>query len=121
MPSEFRCILFSWREIREALVGFQRRRGVPVPMREPDAFVVDPGKLSIELTYEDVPEPQVFRFDRGTLTAALILHCKDRGVRLPLKSKKLVHLIDTRLALMVHIAGGESEEFLAFELATRVA
>ena len=121
MASEYRCILFPWRDIREALVSFQRRRGVAVPVREPDAFVVDPNKIDIELTYEGTPRPQIFRFDRETIAAALILQCKDRGVRLPLKSKKQVYLIDTRLALMVHIAGPETEEFLAFELVKHVA
>jgi hypothetical protein len=121
MASEYRCILFPWRDVREGLVSFQRRRGVAVPVRDPDEFVVDPGKLDIELTYAETPRPQIFRFDRETVAAAMILQCKDRSIRLPLKSKKQIYLIDTRLALVVHIAGPETEEFLAFELAKRVA
>ena len=121
MASEYRCILFTWRDIREALVAFQRRRGVAVPVREPDNFVVDPGNVSVELTYPGTPRPLVFRFERDIVSAALILQCKDRGIRLPLKSKKQVYLVDTRLALVVHIAGPETEEFLAFELVKRVA
>ena len=121
MASEYRCILFTWRDIREALVAFQRRRGIAVPVRDPDSFVVDPNKLDVELTYEEKPRPLVFRFDRDTVSAALILQCKDRSIRLPLKSKKQVYLIETRLALVVHIAGPESEEFLAYELVKRIA
>jgi hypothetical protein len=117
MASEYRCILFPWRDIREGLVAFQRRRGVAIPVRDPDTFVVDPKKLGIELTYAETSRPQIFRFDRETIAAALILQCKERGVRLPRKSNKHLYLIDTRLALLVHIAGPETEEFLVLELA----
>jgi hypothetical protein len=121
MASEYRCILFPWKDVREALVVYQRRRGVAVPVKAPDKVTVDPKSLGVEFTYETSARPQRFRFDRETVAAAIILHCKDRGIRLPLKAKKEVHLIDTRLALVVHISGPETEEFLAFELAKRVA
>ena len=49
----------------------------------------------------------------------MILACKDKGIRLPLKSNKQVYLLDKRLALVVHIAGQEAAEFLALEMARR--
>jgi hypothetical protein len=121
MASEYRCILFPWKDIREALMVYQRRRGVAIPVKAPDKVTVDPKTISVELSYETGARPQRFRFDRESVAAAIILQCKDRGIRLPLKAKKDVYLIDTRLALVVHIAGPETEEFLAFELSKRVA
>ncbi len=121
MASEYRCILFSWRDVREGLVVYQRKRGQAVPLRAPDEFKIDPESLNSELVFESPSggRPERYRFDRDTLSAAMILACKDKGIRLPLKSNKQVYLLDKRLALVVHIAGPEAAEFLALEMARR--
>jgi hypothetical protein len=122
MASEYRCILFTWRDVREGLVAYQRKRGVAVPIRTPDEFRIDPETLNVELVYEkDGGRPERYRLDRAALSAAMILMCKDKGIRLPLKSTKQTYLLDSRLALVVHIAGPESAEFLALELSRRAA
>ncbi|MBL8808476.1 MAG: hypothetical protein JNN22_16645 [Rhodospirillales bacterium] len=120
MASEYRCILFTWRDVREALVVYSRKRGQAVPIRTPDEFKIDTESLNSELIYENGDaRPERYRFDRNTLSAAMILACKDKGIRLPLKSNKQVYLLERRLALVVHIAGQEAPEFLALELAKR--
>jgi hypothetical protein len=123
MASEYRCILFTWRDVREALVSYQRKRGVAVPVRAPDEFKIDPESLNCELIFEGKAgtRPDRYRFDRESVSAAMILMCKDKGIRLPLKSTKQTYLLDSRLALVVHIAGPEAPEFLALELAKRAA
>jgi hypothetical protein len=121
MASEYRCILFTWRDVREGLVSYQRKRGVAVPVRKPDDFKIDPETLNCELIYGAEKRPERYRFDRESLSAAMILMCKDKGIRLPLKSTKQTYLLDSRLALVVHIAGPEAPEFLALELAKRAA
>ncbi|MBI3505357.1 MAG: hypothetical protein HY059_10985 [Proteobacteria bacterium] len=122
MASEYRCILFTWRDVREALVSYQRKRGVAVPVRAPEEFKIDPETLNCELIFATKDgRPERYRFDRESVSAAMILMCKDKGIRLPLKSTKQTYLLDSRLALVVHIAGPEAPEFLALELAKRAA
>ena len=122
MASEYRCILFTWRDVREGLVSYQRKRGVAVPIRQPEEFKIDPETLNCELIFATKDgQPERYRFDRASLSAAMILMCKDKGIRLPLKSTKETYLLDSKLALVVHIAGPEAPEFLALELAKRAA
>jgi hypothetical protein len=121
MASEYRCILFPWRDVRESLVAYQRKRGVAVPIKAPDEFRIDADTLNVELVYAASGRPERYRFDRASLTAAMILGCKDKGIRLPLKSQKDAYLLDDRLALVVHIPGPETAEFLAIELIKKVA
>jgi hypothetical protein len=121
MASEYRFVMFSWRDVREALVVYDRKRGVPTPTVPPSAFDVETDTLSVTLTFGEDARRKRFVYDKGSVVAALIMRCKDKSVRLPLKAKKDLHLLEGRLTMSIHIAGPAESEMLAFEILTQVA
>lgn len=121
MASEYRFVMFSWRDVREALVVYDRKRGVPTPTVPPSAFDVETDTLSMTLTFGEDARRKRFVYDKGSVVAALIMRCKDKNVRLPLKAKKDLHLLEGRLTMSIHIAGPAESEMLAFEILTQVA
>jgi hypothetical protein len=121
MASEYRFVMFSWRDVREALVVYDRKRGVPTPTVPPSEFEVDVESLSVTLTFGEESRRKRFVYDKGSVVAALIMRCKDKGVRLPLKAKKDLHLLEGRLAMSIHIAGPVEPEMLTFEILVQAA
>jgi hypothetical protein len=121
MASEYRFVMFSWRDVREALVAYDRKRGVATPVVPPSGFAVDSASVSVELTFGEDERRKRFSYDKGSVLAALIMRCRDKGVRLPLKAKKDLHLLEGRMAMSVHIAGPADPDMLTFEIVARAA
>ncbi|MCM0019339.1 MAG: hypothetical protein NBV67_05040 [Tagaea sp.] len=121
MASEYRFVMFSWRDVREGLVVYDRKRGVPTPTVPPSEFDVDTDTLQVTLTFGKDERRKRFVYDKGSVVAAMIMRCKDKGVRLPLKSRKDMHLLEGRLAMSIHIAGPAEPDMLAFEILSQVA
>lgn len=121
MASEYRFVMFSWRDVREGLVVYDRKRGVPTPTVPPSEFDVDTDTLQVTLTFGKDERRKRFVYDKGSVVAAMIMRCKDKGVRLPLKSHKDMHLLEGRLAMSIHIAGPAEPDMLSFEILSQVA
>lgn len=121
MASEYRFVMFSWRDVREALVVYDRKRGVATPTVPPTGFDVDVDTMSITLTFGEDARRKRFVYDKASVVAALIMRCKDKSVRLPLKAKKDLHLLEGRAAMSIHIAGPAEPEILSFEILSRAA
>jgi hypothetical protein len=121
MASEYRFVMFSWRDVREGLVVYDRKRGVPTPTVPPSEFDVDTDTLQVTLTFGKDERRKRFVYDKASVVAAMIMRCKDKGVRLPLKSRKDMHLLEGRLAMSIHIAGPAEPDMLAFEILSQVA
>lgn len=121
MASEYRFVMFSWRDVREGLVVYDRKRGVPTPTVPPTEFDVDTDTLQVTLTFGKDERRKRFVYDKGSVVAAMIMRCKDKGVRLPLKSRKDMHLLEGRLAMSIHIAGPAEPDMLSFEILSQVA
>jgi hypothetical protein len=121
MASEYRFVMFSWRDVREALVVYDRKRGVPTPTVPPSEFDVDTDTLQVTLTFGTAERRKRFVYDKGSVVAAMIMRCKDKSVRLPLKSQKDLHLLEGRLAMSIHIAGPAEPDMLAFEILSQIA
>jgi hypothetical protein len=102
MASEYRFVMFSWRDVREALVVYDRKRGVPTPTVPPTEFDVDTDTLAVTLTFGEDARRKRFVYDKG--------------VRLPLKSKKDMHLLEGRLTMSIHISGPAEPEMLSLEI-----
>lgn len=115
MASEYRFVLFSWRDVREALVTYDRKRGQATPTVSPVKFRVNREALDCELTFGK-DRPKRYLYDKASVVAALIMRCRDRGVRLPLKASKDLHLLEGRMAMSVHIAGAAEPEMLNLEI-----
>jgi hypothetical protein len=115
MASEYRFVLFSWRDVREALVTYDRKRGQATPTVPPVKFRVNREALDCELTFGK-DRPKRYLYDKASVIAALIMRCRDRGVRLPLKASKDLHLLEGRMAMSVHIAGTAEPEMLNLEI-----
>jgi hypothetical protein len=107
--------------VREGLVVYDRKRGVPTPTVPPSEFDVDTDTLQVTLTFGKDERRKRFVYDKASVVAAMIMRCKDKGVRLPLKSRKDMHLLEGRLAMSIHIAGPAEPDMLAFEILSQVA
>ncbi|MCA0451085.1 MAG: hypothetical protein LCH62_15175, partial [Proteobacteria bacterium] len=71
MASEYRFVLFSWRDVREALVTYDRKRGQATPTVPPVKFRVNRDALDCELTFGK-DRPKRYLYDKASIIAALL-------------------------------------------------
>lgn len=121
MASEYRFVIFSWRDVRGALVAYDRRRGLSTPTTPADLFEIDPDTLGCALSFGAPPDRKRFVYDKDSVAAALAMRCHDVGVALPPRAARDLHLIEGRLALSAHVAGPVEPEALTLEILSEAA
>jgi hypothetical protein len=111
MPAELRHLVFRPAEVFQAVMRYQSRIGMPLPT----GSVVhcgpedgEGGRLRFRVVV--APEPvrgrsrgrarQDFVLEGSTLAAALILHCRDRGIPLPANACKSLERFGEQVCLV---------------------
>ncbi len=91
MPREDRTIIFSPREVHEALEGFAQRQNMPMPQGTLDAVSFEAGAepaLTVSIKPLGRPVAQRIAFRKAEVAAALILYCRAQKVPLPKNCRK---------------------------------
>lgn len=115
MPSELRHLLFRPDEVVQAVWAYHRRLGLPVP----SGVVARCGpedrrgnEVVFRITFVPAPAKDAAAraagaggrcdvlIDGPTLTAALILHCRDRRIPLPARVAKTLRRYGERVCLV---------------------
>ncbi|GAC1337995.1 MAG: hypothetical protein NVSMB18_03730 [Acetobacteraceae bacterium] len=107
MPSELRHLLFQPAEVVRALTNYHRRIGLPLPAGTivscgPETVVSSgTARFRLRLTQDrnGGAAPQDFVIEGPALAAALILHCRDRGIPLPASAGKSLECIGNQICL----------------------
>jgi hypothetical protein len=111
MPSELRHLVFRPAEVFQAVVRYQSRLGMPLPRGSVVHCGPEEGEAgSLRFRVAVAPEPvqgrscgrgrQDFVLEGSTLAAALILHCRDRGIPLPANACKSLERFGEQVCLV---------------------
>ena len=105
MPIEYRKLVFSEEELKQALMDFCRSNGTLLPTGELTTVeLVEKPDLSVRLEYEsenkDLSETSL---SRDQLAAALISYCSRRRIPVPRSAQKNLKIEGTRVCLFVHV------------------
>jgi hypothetical protein len=106
MPSEFRFLVFTPRELEKALVAFAIRAQKKIPMGSvKSADIIDEEKpravLWIEPDSGDVVEVQ---FSSEEVVGSLVGMCLDRKIPLPREYSKALEVFKGRMALRIQMS-----------------
>lgn len=104
---ELRCIIYTKKELAIALKDHRRRSARPLPSGNLMDVKIDP-KPQITVTLnivDDSGHPHILPFSGAELAAALIAHCIDQRVPVPVSAKKSLTLIDNQVALKITMDG----------------
>ena len=123
MPSELRHVLFRPAEVVQAVKEYYRRSGAPLPsgsvvrcgpegegggVRFRIALVPDRAKGHAPAPPGEGARHEVL-VEGPALAAALILHCRDRGIPLPASAEKSLQRLGERVCLIA-IIGAKSRD-----------
>lgn len=104
MPIEIRHIIFSNEEVIRAVVDYHRRSGSPLPSGSIIRLelITEPVvRCGLHIGLDDGAR-QAHWVDNPTLAACLIFFCINQRIPLPTKSAKQLHMMNDKVALVVH-------------------
>ena len=106
MPSEFRFIVFTPRELEKAMVAFAIRAQKKIPMGSvKGAEVVEGESPSAVLTVEpDSGENVEVPFSSDEVKGSLVALCLDRKIPLPREHAKGLEVFQGRMALRIQMS-----------------
>ena len=105
MPDEFRRLTFSNAELKDAVRDNPERKDKKMPRGDVTdvTSVRSEASFLFEVTYFDFAKhkERKVRIDEDEALAAVLSHCKARGIPLPRASQKVLRVIDQRFCLDV--------------------
>ncbi|MBL6597545.1 MAG: hypothetical protein ISP41_01535 [Alphaproteobacteria bacterium] len=106
MPSEFRFLVFTPRELEKALVAFAIRAQKRIPMGSvKGAEVIEGDKPSAVLTVEPDSGDQVeVPYTSEEVVGSLVGLCLDRKIPLPREHAKALEVFQGRMALRIQLS-----------------
>lgn len=106
MPSEYRLIQFKPSEVEEAIARWMRAQGLFSQYGKIETVDLAEKKKQIramachyELDGRKRKNEKVTWFDHDEFSRIMIMYCKDRGIPLALKGKKIIRLLDDKVVL----------------------
>ncbi len=109
MPTEIRKIIFTKAEIQAAAVDHCHHNRITMPNANIGDVVVhedDEATVVLTFTTSNPAHPNEVKLDRENAAAALIRFCRDLGIPLPRRGRKILKHEGDSLALMVQVVGG---------------
>ncbi len=106
MPSELRKIVFTKDEVRAAAVSYCLHAHVRMPQANIEDLVISSnlGELvTLKFTVSNPAERAEVILSQEQMAAAIIKFCREQGIPLPKKAKKLIRPDDTGLAMMINV------------------
>jgi hypothetical protein len=105
MPSEFRFLVFTPRELEKAMVAFAIRAQKKIPMGSvKGALVIEGDDPSAVLTIEpDSGESVEVPFSSHEVVGSLVALCLDRKIPLPRDHSKTLEVFQGRMALRIQM------------------
>ncbi len=113
MAVEVRFILFSMKEITQALVAHLRKAGKPLPVgsvRRVSLAAAPTLNVAIDLVPDKEGEAVRMTVKEGELIAMIIAFCIDQHIPLPRDGAKSLRLVENEFYLVVAL--GASEEHM---------
>lgn len=103
MPTELRLLVFTKAEMVRALYALQTRRGDPLPDGRLDSVEVsEVGDIQVRLKIRALRHKWYeLAFEEVDVAAALILHCINSSIPLPVSAKKQLQRASGQVALVV--------------------
>ena len=104
---ELRCLVFSDREVVNAVFERRRKRAEAVPagivtgVTFHQSSVSRAGMEAVIHVTDDYGDDRVLTVDETEVAAALVHHCMNRKIPLPVVSDKCVHVINGTATLMI--------------------
>lgn len=100
---ELRCIVFTERELVNAVIDRKRRRGEPLPPGTVQSvrFSIEDTVTTILEVVDDHGRAAEFALPESEVSAALISYCMNRRVPLPAESEKVLYVIKGAATLMI--------------------
>ncbi len=105
MPTEYRKLVFSEKELRQALMEFCRSNGTLPPTEELTTVeLVEKPDLSVRVEYESATKDlSEILLSRDHLAAALISYCSRRRIPVPRSAQKNLKVEGANICLFVHV------------------
>lgn len=100
MPTEQRSLVFSNEEFLAAVMSYNKKRGGEGYMLT-DVRQVGFDETAGGTAVLTMSDGEVLRFSEADLISALISHCIDRGIPLPVRSSKKLRSTDDGMVLSV--------------------
>ncbi len=106
MPEEYRKLLFTDDELKQAIVEFCQSNGMILPQDE--IIAVEMTGLPhnpVRLRYSTTTQRGATEvsLSRDQLGAALIIYCRQRRIPVPRSAEKNVKINGSEVALLVHV------------------
>ena len=106
MPEEYRKLVFSEDELKQAVVDFCENKGTILPQDE--IIKVELTGLPdnpIRLQYSTMAQSGTMEvsLSRDQFGAALIIYCRQRRIPIPRSGEKNVKINGSEVALLVHV------------------
>lgn len=100
---ELRCLVFTEQEVVKAIFDRRRRMNEPVPTGTVDKVVyMDGDSVDTELSIvHDDGTRESLTLPETEVAAALVGHCMNRRIPLPVASDKMLYIINGALTLMI--------------------
>ena len=104
MPTEYRQIVFTAKEIVRAIIEYRKWRKDPLPEGRVVKFEMRADPISVAYSiHAGGDAPQSFSTPGDDLASALILYCVHMKIPIPAKSKKDIKYVGDQLALTIEI------------------
>jgi len=103
MPRETRLIVFSDKEVMEALHDFAVRQGRTVPDKDGAEVHYLQEKDGVKSRIRYAAKQQTADFTDVETASALVAYCMGRGIPLPRRGQKSVYVRYDELALQVRV------------------
>ncbi len=126
MPSELRHLIFQPAEVLQAVRTYHQSAGKPLPPGEVVTCAAEPdvenGSIRFRIAMIPVAQRGELRtpgalqtqkllvVDGPALVAALILHCRDRGIPLPARAEKSLKMVNEQLCLVAKISAKRPDQ-----------
>jgi hypothetical protein len=100
---ELRCLVFTEQEVIKAILDRRRRMNEPLPTGTVDKVVYQDGdnvETLLTVVHDDGTR-ETLTLPETEVAAALVAHCMNRRIPLPVASDKMLYIINGALTLMI--------------------
>ncbi|MFD1624914.1 hypothetical protein [Azospirillum griseum] len=117
---ELRCLVFTEQEVVKAILDRRRRVNEPLPTGTVDKVTYEDGdnvETKLAITHDDGTR-ETLTLPETEVAAALVAHCMNRRIPLPVASDKMLYIINGALTLMITMNFNKSPRLVVTHAAT---